>query len=343
MDYLNYGNKVEKKPSQKFSALQNSALKQPPQQEFLTVKPNTSNIDLNQKVDMSIDDFRFGDLNRSDVDLRKTEKILDQQHKNKHKAFFNEKTTTNQQTKEPVVFTNPNTGDKHVGLPTQVDENGGELIQLFPVPVYITRYRNDYTNEMKFIHNAECEGWDEGTKDIAQKQINNLYGKKNTNRQSLDNFILDNPELENIRKWIHLNINEYARNVMGSKSEMVITQSWLNKSGKGESHHEHVHPNSMLSGVWYPQINETLPPIEFRTSTVRDISMEIDTYNQFNSATFMLPMRMGELIIFPSNLSHSVQPNQSDEERISLSFNTWCKGNLGDKKSLTYLPLDRCV
>ena len=331
MDYLNYGNKVEKKPSQKFSALQNSALKQPPQQEFLIVKPNTSNIDLNQKVDMSIDDFRFGDLNRSDDNVNF--------NRNEHKPFFNEKTTTNQQTKEPVVFTNPNTGNKHVGLPTQVDENGGELIQLFPVPVYITRYRNDYTNEMKFIHNAECEG----TKDTDQKQINNNYGKKNNNRQSIDNFILDNPELENIRKWIDLKINEYARNVMGSRSKMVITQSWLNKNGKGESHHEHVHPNSMISGVWYPQINENLPPIEFRTSNARDISLEVDTYNQFNSATFMLPMRMGELIIFPSNLSHSVQPNQSDEERISLSFNTWCKGNLGDKKSLTYLPLDRCV
>ena len=327
MDYLNYGNKVEKKPSQKFSALQNSALKQPPQQEFISVKPNTPNIDLNQKVDMSIDDFRFGDLNRSDdnVNLNRDE----------HKPFFNEKTTTNQQTKEPVIYTNPKTGEKHSGLPTQVDESGGELIQLFPIPVYITRYRNDYTNEMKFIHNAECED--------KRNADNNLYGKKNTNRQSLDNFILDNPELENIRKWIRLKINEYARNVMGSKSEMVITQSWLNKNAKGESHHEHVHPNSMISGVWYPQINENLPPIEFRTSSARDVTLEIETYNQFNSATFMLPMRMGELIIFPSNLSHSVQPNQSDEERISLSFNTWCKGNLGDKKQLTYLPLDRCV
>ena len=336
MDYLNYGNKVEKKPSQKFTALQNSARKQP--QEFLTVKPKTSNVDLNQKVDMSIDDFRFGDLNRSDVDLRKPEKILEQ-HRNEHKPFFNEKTTTNQQTKEPVVYTNPKTGEKHAGLPTHVDEFGGELIQLFPIPVYITRYRNDYTNEMKFIYNAECIG----TKDSEQKQIDNLYGKKNTNRQSLDNFILDNPELENIRKWIHLQINDYARNVMGSKSEMIITQSWLNKNGRGESHHEHAHPNSMISGVWYPQINENLPPIEFRTPIHRDISMQIETYNQFNSATFMLPMKMGELIMFPSNLSHSVQPNLSDEERISLSFNTWCKGSLGDKKSLTYLPLDRCV
>ena len=75
MDYLNYGNKVEKKPSQKFTALQNSARKQP--QEFLTVKPKIStganvktvydNIDLNQKVDMSIDDFKFGDLNKQKV------------------------------------------------------------------------------------------------------------------------------------------------------------------------------------------------------------------------------------------------------------------------------------
>ena len=323
MDYLNYGNRVQKKSSQKFTALQNSEQKQPPQ------------IDLNQKVQMSTDDFMFGDLNRSDVDLRETEKILDQQHKNKHETFFNEKTTPDQQIKKLPLYTNPNTGEKHEGLTTQINEFGDELIQLFAIPVNITKYGNDYTNEMKFIHNAECEG----TKDTDR----NLYGKKNTNRQSLDNFILDNPELENIRKWIHLKINEYARNVMGSKSEMVITQSWLNKNAKGESHHEHVHPNSMISGVWYPQINENLPPIEFRTSSARDVTLQIETYNQFNSATFLLPMRMGELIIFPSNLSHSVQPNQSDEERISLSFNTWCKGNLGDKKSLTYLPLDRCV
>ena len=39
----------------------------------------------------------------------------------------------------------------------------------------------------------------------------------------------------------------------------------------------------------------------------------------------------------------SVPVNPSDEERISLSFNTWAKGNLGNEKHLTYLPLDRCV
>jgi len=57
----------------------------------------------------------------------------------------------------------------------------------------------------------------------------------------------------------------------------------------------------------------------------------------------MLPMKRGELILFPSNLTHSVPLNQFEEERISLSFNTWPKGNMGDINSLTYLPLDRCV
>ena len=55
----------------------------------------------------------------------------------------------------------------------------------------------------------------------------------------------------------------------------------------------------------------------------------------------MLPMKAGELILFTSNLPHAVPHNPYDEERISLSFNTWAKGNMGDITSLTYLPFDR--
>ena len=124
---------------------------------------------------------------------------------------------------------------------------------------------------------------------------------------------------------------------------MVITQSWLNRNGKGESHHEHKHPNSMISGVWYPQIHEKLPPIRFKTSEQRDVSFSIERYNHYNSQSFLLPIKVGELILFPSNILHSVPINQSDEERISLSFNTWCKGNLGKEESLTLLPFDRLM
>ena len=47
----------------------------------------------------------------------------------------------------------------------------------------------------------------------------------------------------------------------------------------------------------------------------------------------------GELILFPSNLRHSVPINQGDEERISLSFNTFSIDELGSKDSLTHLDI----
>ncbi len=255
MDYLNYGKKVQQKP-----------------QGF------------GNKVQLTKDDFSFGNLNQQ---------------------------TTKAQA-------SPQTKD--------------ELVQVFPTPILICPCPFEYGKELEWIK-----------KQPTRKENKNAVTGEIFNRQSEDTFILDKPEMLRIRQFFELKLKEFVVNIMGSDSEMVITQSWLNKNCKGESHNEHKHPNSMLSGVWYPQIHEKLPPIQFRTHRQRDISLSIKKYNNFNSATFMLPMKKGELIIFPSDLSHSVPTNHSNEERISLSFNTWCKGNLGDEKSLTYLPLDRCV
>ena len=222
-----------------------------------------------------------------------------------------------------------------MGYPTQKTQSGDELMQLFPTPVLICPYPVDYTKELEWINNQECRKENSGGDGGGQKV--------HYNRQSEDTFVLDRPELANIRAFIEAKLHEYVTKIFASTDKLVITQSWLNKSKKGESHHEHVHPNSMVSGVWYPQIHEQMPPIQFRSRNQRDVSLQTEQYNTFNSATFMLPMKRGELILFPSNLTHSVPTNVGEEERISLSFNTWPKGNMGDIKSLTYLPLDRCM
>jgi len=221
-----------------------------------------------------------------------------------------------------------------MGYPTQKTQSGDELMQLFPTPVLICPYPVDYTRELEWINNQECR---------KENQGGDAGNVQHYNRQSEDTFVLDRPELSNVRAFIEAKLHEFVTKIYASTDKLVITQSWLNKSKKGESHHEHVHPNSMVSGVWYPQIHEQMPPIQFRSRTQRDVSLQTEQYNTFNSATFMLPMKRGELILFPSNLTHSVPTNVGEEERISLSFNTWPKGNMGDIKSLTYLPLDRCM
>jgi len=209
-----------------------------------------------------------------------------------------------------------------------------ELLSLFPTPVLIAQYPLPFEKELEFIRNLPCRRENKGG------DAGNVI---HYNRQSEDTFVLDKPELGNIKAFIESKIHKFVTEIMSSDNQLVITQSWINKSGKGESHHEHVHPNSLVSGVWYPVINEQLPPIQFRSKAQRDVSLSVQKYNNFNSATFLLPMKSGELIIFPSNLTHSVPANQSETERISLSFNTWAKGSLGDINSLTYLPLERCV
>ena len=47
----------------------------------------------------------------------------------------------------------------------------------------------------------------------------------------------------------------------------------------------------------------------------------------------------GDLIIFPSHLTHMVQTKQGDGTRISISFNTFLKGYIGSDESLTGLHL----
>ena len=254
----------------------------------------------------------------------KNKTITQQPQQNNAQGFYSPDKTPDKKKPQP----------SSMGYPTQQTPAGDELMQLFPTPLLICPYPVDYTKELEWIRNSECRKENRG-------------GDTNTmihyNRQSEDTFVLDRPELSNVRAFIEAKLHEFVTKIYASTDKLVITQSWLNKSGKGESHHEHVHPNSIVSGVWYPAIHEQLQPIQFRHKEQRDVSLQTDRFNTFNSATFMLPMKKGELILFPSNLTHSVPANQSDEERISLSFNTWTKGSLGDISSLTYLPLDRCV
>jgi len=164
---------------------------------------------------------------------------------------------------------------KAMGYPTQQTPAGDELMQLFPTPLLICPYPVNYDKELEYIRNATCKRENKGGgNDCAPGGLVQHY-----NRQSDNTFILDEPELANIRAFIEAKLHEYVTKIMASDDKLAITQSWLNKSKKGESHHEHVHPNSMISGVWYPQIHEQMPPIQFRSRQQRDVSLQTEKFN----------------------------------------------------------------
>ena len=201
-----------------------------------------------------------------------------------------------------------------------------ELLQIFPRPVLILPYEKPISKELEFIRTLE---W------LAQKA--------NGNFKSKDSYVLKHEKLKDVKNFLMESINKYCEKILNTKQRLVITQSWFNKNPTGSKHHEHVHPNSIVSGVMYFQIDQTLPPIQFSKSNQDGVKLDPIKYNVLNSDTFLLPCKPGELILFPSNLRHSVPINTGMPDRISLSFNTFCIDALGSEDSLTHLDIRRLM
>jgi uncharacterized protein (TIGR02466 family) len=197
-----------------------------------------------------------------------------------------------------------------------------ELLQLFPTPALITKYENSFEEEFKFIQNLRY---------IEQKE--------NKNFKSDDTYLLKHKELSKIQDFIYESLNKFTKNIFQTKQRLVVTQCWTNKNPPGSKHHEHVHPNSIVSGVFYFRQSKTLPPIQFSKAVQDSFKLSPEKYNQLNSETFLLPMVDGELVLFPSSLRHSVPFNKGNETRYSMSFNTFCIDELGTRDSLTHLNI----
>ena len=99
----------------------------------------------------------------------------------------------------------------------------------------------------------------------------------------------------------------------------------------------------MLSGVFYLRQDKTLPPIQFSKSIQSSMKLDPKKYNNLNSETFLLPCVDGELLLFPSDLKHSVPLNLGKEARLSMSFNTFSVDTLGSEDSLTHLDIRRIM
>ena len=206
---------------------------------------------------------------------------------------------------------------------------GGEVSALFPKPVYSNHLNRDFSSD-----EMEC------FTDIASFTERNKGNSISKNAQ-----VLNDGRLSDLKKWFELCINDYFKNIISSEEDITpfITTSWLNFTKKGESHHEHVHPNSIISSVFYIDTDET-DKIQFHSGEAYHaqivFSVNDKDYNTFNSKSWWLPVQTGKLLLFPSSLRHSVPSVTSDKTRVSLSFNVFVRGVLGSERDRTLLCLN---
>ena len=192
---------------------------------------------------------------------------------------------------------------------------------LFPTPVMFTEIGREFTKEeLDFV---------EKHSHITNRNVGNVT--------SDNNYILEEPEMVEIKKFITEVVNEYSKRVYKPKfkNEIFITQSWLNYTAKGEFHHQHEHPNSFISGVFYIHTDSTKDKITFHRSGYKQLQLQPESYDIMNSDSWWFNVKTGGIVAFPSSLTHRVENVEADETRISIAFNTFVKGILGDNHSLT--------
>ena len=104
-------------------------------------------------------------------------------------------------------------------------------------------------------------------------------------------------------------------------------EGWKNINEPGNFNISHSHPRSHFSGVLWIKTPKNCGNIVFESPEIFNRYQELDSYSdefalKTNSyMTYFFYPKEGKILIFPSSLSHQVEENKSDEDRISYSFN----------------------
>ena len=195
-----------------------------------------------------------------------------------------------------------------------------EVIPLFSSPVYINNLEilqtTDELIKLDGIVNNDNVEW-----------VNN-----HNNNVTKDNHWLETIKETKLYSLIQTEIKKYFYSLMQANPdiEIFITESWLNKSEPGQEHHRHRHSNSIISGVYYFNLDENSGNLIFSNSNYQQLEYTTINSNIYNSKHWILNPKQHTLILFPSSLEHNVSKNNSNINRISLSFNTFIKGPISN-------------
>jgi len=206
-----------------------------------------------------------------------------------------------------------------------------EILELFPTPVYITMIPVKLSSVIPFLD---------------KQDMNTKSDEANYGRRSKNSYVLNEPECKDLRDFILNAVQDFGENTLLYKYESYkMSQSWVSHKEPGQHHTMHIHPNSLISGVfYYGPVEELTPAIKFHktTGTVGQSTImpriKADKRNsKFAWVEFSVNFEPGLLVLFPSWLHHSVPQNITDSVRRSLAFNVVPTIGFGEEKSLTEL------
>jgi len=118
--------------------------------------------------------------------------------------------------------------------------------------------------------------------------------------------------------------NLYSEEIGFSKNRKLKT-IWVNVNSYKDYNAEHLHPNCIMSGVYYTNKPENGGDLILYAPNFDILSTNWSTQNSNTPYTYQqytTPAVANRLYLFPNWLKHSVEPNlNTKEKRVSISFN----------------------
>ena len=192
-----------------------------------------------------------------------------------------------------------------------------EILKFFPQPIFkykVDNYQNWNVQLLDYIYGLKKN--DENG--IERSNVSGWHSKP---------FDLKNKD--STQHKFFLSITKYVFDVLknyGWKADpekIICSEMWAIINKKNNFNLLHTHPNSYLSAAYYAKApkNSGNFIIEDPLSVSRHSYPIIETKTEFNTKVVGLDIEEGDLLIFPAYLPHKVGKNNTDEDRVVVSFN----------------------
>ena len=183
----------------------------------------------------------------------------------------------------------------------------------FPTPVYIKDLPNAI--ELNQYLEQKLVQWSQQEKGLAKTNAGGWHSPTDMNFKEEYNVLTK--ELFAMQEEI------FKKELLSQKP--VLGNMWANLNYSGNYNRPHLHPNSLFSGVYWVKA-----PVKSGSLMLYDPRPGIHT-TMPNRKEGQLPSqlwrevhyrpRAGTIVMFPAWLWHEVKPNESNDTRISVSFN----------------------
>lgn len=190
-----------------------------------------------------------------------------------------------------------------------------QLDLYFPTPVWWEQTELDNTDMLKLcyqLHNDDDDG----------RKLSNQGGWQSKDFRP-DVYAEMKPLHDMIMAQVDNCIRDYGYHE--DYCTPLMENFWFNINKQGNTNSVHIHDNSFISGVYYVSANPGQGNINVYKNHMQDFiiasAAPMQSYTPISASCIAFEPMSSKLILFPGWLPHGVDRNQTEEDRVSISFN----------------------